>query len=174
MISLLKSILLIYLLSTTILFSHSNKKKTIKSHEHGVGTLNIVQDKNIIVFEFDIPGADIVGFEYKAIEADDIKSVKNAISILSDYKNMIIPSGSSECQIESSSAEVMYEGTHSEFISNYKFNCKKIDKLKIIYIKYFKNFTNGKKLNIKILGANKKSSYVINNSKKILNVKGHF
>lgn len=87
---------------------------------------------------------------------------------------MIVSSGASECKIESSSAEVMHEGTYSEFLSNYKFNCKKVEKLKIIYIKYFKNFTNGKKLNIKILGTKKKSSYVINNSKKILNVKGHF
>ena len=169
MIVLLKFIFLIYLLFTTVLFSHSNKKKAIKSHEHGVGTLNIVQDKNIIVFEFEIPGADIVGFEYKASEPNDIESVKNAINILSDYKNMIVPSGSSECEIESSFAEVMHEGTHSEFLSNYKFNCKKI-----VYIKYFKNFTNGRKLNIKILGSKKKSTYVINNSKKILNVKGHF
>ena len=174
MISLLKFIFLIYLLSTAVLFAHSNKKKVIKSHEHGVGTLNIVQDENIIVFEFEIPGADIVGFEYKASDSKDIESVKNAINILSDYKNMIVPSGSSECKIVSSSAEVMYEGKHSEFLSNYKLNCKKIDKLKIIYIKYFKNFTNGKKLNIKVLGTKKKSSYVINNTKKILNVKGHF
>ena len=172
--TLLKFTFLIYLSFTTVLSSHSNKKKTIKAHEHGISTLNIVQDKNIISFEFEIPGADIVGFEYKATEDKDIVSVKNALNILSNYKNMVVSSGSSECKVESSSAEVIYEGNHSEFISNYKFNCKNIDELKIIYIKYFKNFTIGRKLNIKILGAKKKSSYVINKSKKILNVKGHF
>tara|TARA_A100001011_G_C14185681_1_gene788924 strand:- start:292 stop:639 length:348 start_codon:yes stop_codon:yes gene_type:complete len=112
---LIKFIFLIYLLFTTTLFSHNNKKKTIKAHEHGIGTLNIVQDKNTIVFEFEMPGQDIVGFEYKATEADDIESVKNAINILSDYKNMIIPSGSSECKNISNFAEIIYEGNHSEF-----------------------------------------------------------
>ena len=170
----IKLFILSYLLTISALFSHSTKKKTIKSHEHGIGSLNIVQDKNIIVFEFEIPGADIVGFEYKAKEPSDIESVQNAVDILADYKNMIIPSGSSECKIESSSANVIYEENHSEFISNYKFNCKSIDKLKIVYIKYFKNFNRGKKLNIKILGSKKKSLYVIDKSKKILNVKNHF
>ncbi len=174
MIAYLKFIFLLFLLFINVLYAHSNKKKAIRSHEHGIGTLNIVQDKNIIVFEFEIPGADIVGFEYKATEADDMKTVKNAINILSEYKNMIIPSGSSECKIVASSAEVLYEGTHSEYISKYKFNCKNVDELKIIYIKYFKNFSSGKKLNIKILGAKKKSSYIIDNSKRILNVKDHF
>ena len=63
---------------------------------------------------------------------------------------------------------------HSEFISSYKFNCNKISKLKIVYIKYFKSFENGKKLNIKILGEKKKSVYVIEKSKKLINVKNHF
>ena len=102
------------------------------------------------------------------------KKVENAINILSNYKNLISPSGSAECKIQSYSANVINEGKHSEFISSYKFNCENISKLKIIYIKYFKSFENGKKLNIKVVGEKKKSVYVIEKSKKLINVKNHF
>ena len=167
-------LILIYLISTSLLHAHSNKKKSLKSHEHGVGVLNIAQEGSTLLFEFEVPGFDIVGFEYEAKEEEDINKVEQALSILSDYKNMIIPSGTAGCKIVDSSAKVINEGKHSEFLSNYTFSCKKISELKIIYIKYFSRFENSKKLNIKIFGSNKKSAYVINKSKKILNVKGHF
>ena len=165
--------ILLYLISTSLVMSHS-KKKSLESHVHGVGTLNIAQDGNNLLFEFEIPGNDIVGFEYEAKEEDDIKKVKNALDILSDHKNMILPSGAGKCQIESYKAKVINEGKHSEFLSNYKFNCENISELKLVYIKYFKNFENGKKLNIKIYGQNKKSIFVIDKAKKFISVKNHF
>ena len=82
------------MLSISLLSAHSNKKKTLKSHEHGVGVLNIVQEGNTLLVEFEIPGFDILGFEYEAKVEEDIKNVQNALNILSDYKNMIKFSGS--------------------------------------------------------------------------------
>ena len=155
---LIQILVLVYLVSISSLFSHSYKKKTLSSHEHGVGILNIAQDGDNLIFEFEAPGADIVGFEYESKEEEDITKVKNALDILSNYKNIISPASSADCKLESSSAKVINEGTHSEFLSNYKFNCKDIKNLKII----------------KIFGSNKKSAYVINKSKRMLNVKGHF
>ena len=157
------------------LTAHDNKKKkSLKSHEHGVGILNIVQEKNILQFEYEMPGYDIVGFEYKAEKKEDVGKVKKAINILSDHKNMIKPSGSAECKNIGNNAKVIYEGKHSEFISKYKFDCKNISELKIIYIKHFSKFDYSKKLNVKIVANNKKSAYVIDRSQKILNVKGFF
>jgi len=39
---------------------------------------------------------------------------------------------------------------------------------------YFDNFELTRKLNIKILGINKKAAYVIEKNKKMINVKEHF
>ena len=64
---------------------HNEEKETTKSlsaHEHGVSVLNIVQDLNSISFEFEMPGFDVVGFEYKAKKKEDIKKVRNALNIL--------------------------------------------------------------------------------------------
>lgn len=173
MFYLFKVVALFFILSFSV-YSHSTKKKSLDTHIHGISTLNIAQDENILSFEFEMPGNDIVGFEYRATEEADINKVKNAINILSNHKNMVVPSGSGKCKIQSISSNVINEGKHSEFISNYKFHCKNIKGLKVIYINYFKNFDNGKKLNIKVYGKNKKSVYVINKSKKIINVKNYF
>ena len=171
----LRLILVIYIISIPSLFAHDNKKKkSLESHEHGVGILNIAQEENTLVFEFEIPGFDIIGFEYEAKTTEDVEKVDNALNILSDYKNMIKPSNSGECEKTSSSAKVINEGKHSEFIAEYKFICKNISKLNRVFIKYFSKFENSKKLNIKIFGNNKKSAYVINKSNTILNVKNHF
>ncbi len=170
---LVKLLIIFYLLSASLLYSH-DKRKSLKSHEHGVGALSISQDKNILLFELEAPGIDIVGFEYIAKKEEDKKKVKNALVILSDYKNIILPSGSANCELINSKANIIYEGNHSEFSSSYKFYCNKVSDLKIIYIKYFNKFQNCLKTNIKILGKNKKSAYVINRSKKIINVKNHF
>ena len=58
------------------LCSRGKKKKSLKSHEHGVGVLNIVQEKNILQFEYEMPGYDIVGFEYKAEKKEDVGKVE--------------------------------------------------------------------------------------------------
>ena len=171
---LFKLLILFYLTLISALFANDKKKKSIKSHEHGVGILNLSQDENILLIEFEVPGSDIVGFEYKAKSEEDIKKVKDAVNILSDYRNILLPSSSAECELEDSSVKVMNEGEHSEFLTSYKFNCSNISSLRMIYIKYFKVFPDCYKTNIKIFGKNKKSAYVINNSKKFITVKGHF
>ena len=73
--------------------------------------LNIVQDKKIS-FEFEMPGFDVVGFEYKA-KKEDIKKVRSALNIMSDYKNMIIISDEAKCKEENQLAKVLNEGSHS-------------------------------------------------------------
>ena len=57
-------------------------KKSLDAHVHGVSVLNLVQDMNQLSFEFEMPGFDVVGFEYKAKKKEDIKKVRNALSIL--------------------------------------------------------------------------------------------
>ena len=78
MIKLIVKIFFIFVLTISFLHAHSNKKKSLKSHEHGVGTLNIAQDENTIIFEFEIPGSDIVGI----IVDGDVVSGKKEIEFV--------------------------------------------------------------------------------------------
>ena len=154
----------------------SSKKdtKSLDSHVHGVSILNIVQDMKQLSFEFEMPGFDIVGFEYKAKKKEDIKKVRNALGILSDYKNMINVPADAKCKEEKNSANVINEGSHSEFISQYLLICEKISSIKNIQIKYFDSFPFSKELNINLITKNKKTARTINRQDNIINVDGTF
>ena len=149
-------------------------KKSLDAHVHGVSVLNLVHDMKQLSFEFEMPGFDVVGFEYKAKKKEDIKKVRNALSILGDYKNMIYVPASANCKEEKNSAEVINEGSHSEFISQYLLSCEKISSIKSIEIKYFDSFQFSKELNINLIAKNKKMTQTINIQDNIINVDGHF
>ena len=154
---------------------HSKKdKKSLDAHVHGVSILNLVQDMKQLSFEFEMPGFDVVGFEYKAKKKEDIKKVRNAINILGDYKNMIYLPASANCKEEKNSAKVINEGSHSEFISQYLLSCEKLSSIKTIEIKYFESFQFSKELNIKLIAKNKKLTQTINKRDNIINVDGYF
>ena len=149
-------------------------KKTLKAHQHGIGILNIVKEKNILVFEFELPGYDVVGFEYKAKKKDDIKKVKKAINILSDYSNMIEIDSSGKCNKKSSKADLLAEGNHTEFRSTYEMVCSNISKIKEIKINYFENFKNGEKLDVKIVSEEKSSTLELDSQQSILKTENYF
>ena len=154
--------------------SSKKDKKSLDAHVHGVSILNLVQDMKQLSFEFEMPGFDVVGFEYKAKKKEDIKKVRNALGILSDYKNMIDVPANANCKEEKSSAKVINKGSHSEFISQYLLICEKISSIKNIQIKYFDSFPFSKELNINLITKNKKIAQTINRQDNIINVDGYF
>jgi hypothetical protein len=154
--------------------SSKKDKKSLGAHVHGVSNLNVVQDMKQLSFEFEMPGFDVVGFEYKAKKKEDIKKVRNALNILSDYKNMINVTASANCKKEKSSAKVINEGSHSEFISQYLLICEKISSIKNIKIKYFDSFPFSKELKINLIAKNKKITKTINKQDSIISVDEYF
>ena len=149
-------------------------KKSLSAHEHGVSVLNIVQDMNRLSFEFEMPGFDVVGFEYKAKKKDDIKKVRNALNVLSNYKNMVAIPAEANCEEEKKSAKVINEGSHSEFFSEYVLNCKNISLIKSITVMYFDSFRFSKKLDVNIVASKKKFSQIIDRGNNIISVEGYF
>ena len=151
-----------------------DKKNSLKAHEHGVGLLNIAQDSNLLVFEFELPGFDVVGFEYKAKKKEDIKKVKQAINVMSKYDNMIEISQKAGCKENQSEAFLLEEGNHTEFRSSYEIVCSNISKIKKIKINYFENFKNGEKLEVKIVSEEKSSSLELDSQQSILETENYF
>ena len=152
----------------------ASKNESIKAHQHGVGILNIAQENSKLIFEFELPGFDIVGFEYKAKKKEDIKKVKQAIKVLSDFSNMISLPTNANCEISYSNADLIIAGTHAEFFSKYILNCTNIIEINKIQINYFKSFQNSKKLNVNLVTTNKKETFSKNKLENTLYVKGYF
>ena len=96
-----KNIYFSLLLSAVATVSFAEETRQVDKHEHGVGELNIAIDKNIIDFEFMLPGADIVGFEYEAKSEEDLALVSNALEKFEDYKNVFIIPAEGQCNIAS-------------------------------------------------------------------------
>ena len=150
------------------------KKHHLDAHQHGLSVLNIAQENDTIIFEFEMPGFDIVGFEYKAKKKEDVKKTRQSINLLKDYNNMLTLTEEAECENTTSSSDVLYEGSHSEFISKYAFKCSNIKNLNKIKINFFGTFANSKKLNINIVTANVSETFETSKNKNIINVENFF
>tara|TARA_A100001011_G_C14048285_1_gene730742 strand:- start:129 stop:680 length:552 start_codon:yes stop_codon:yes gene_type:complete len=150
------------------------KTNNLEAHQHGVSKLNIVQENNKIIFEFEMPGYDIVGFEYKARKKEDIKKTRTSLDLLKISNNMLELSLEAECSNELTFSEVIYEGSHSEFISKYGFICKNIKKLNDIKINFFDTFSNSKYLEINIVTSKIAKALKVKKDKNRINVKDFF
>jgi len=153
---------------------HKNEKKSIKAHQHGLSKLSIVQEEKSLLFEFEMPGYDVVGFEYKAKKKEDVQKVKNALAVLSKTQNMVILPKQAECIEKSVFADVLNDGSHSEFISKYKFECKKIKDLNRIEIAFLKNFKNSQKLKVALVTEKRDMSQTLELRNNFLIVEGFF
>ena len=91
-----------------------------------------------------------------------------------NYKNMINLPANADCKEEKSSAKVINEGSHSEFLSQYLLSCEKISTIKSIEVKYFDSFQFSKELNVNLIAKNKKMTRTINKEDNIINVDGYF
>ena len=96
-----KNIYYSLLLSALVTVSVAEETRQVDKHEHGVGELNIAVEGNSIDLEFMIPGADVVGFEYKAKSEADIALVKDALIKFDEFNNIFsIPSASNCILVE--------------------------------------------------------------------------
>jgi hypothetical protein len=178
---------LIYFL--TIIFSisfyslHAEEIRQVDEHEHGVGELNIAIENKIINFEFMIPGADIVGFEYKAKSTQDKANVNSALKKFDDYKNIFIMSGDHQCILLSQKININQEDehdehdehseeTHNEFYAQYSFECDSINSINNIEFPYFVTFPNSGELEVQFISELGSTSFEVEADKPVINIEG--
>ena len=94
-----KNIYYSLLLSALVTVSVAEETRQVDKHEHGVGELNIAVEGNSIDLEFMIPGADIVGFEYKAKSEADIALVNDALIKFDEFNNIFSIPSTSNCNL---------------------------------------------------------------------------
>ncbi len=94
-----KSIYYSLILSAMISVAAAEETRQVDKHEHGVGELNIAIEGSSINFEFMIPGADIVGFEYKAKSDEDISLVNTALTKFDDFNNIFTIPNTANCNL---------------------------------------------------------------------------
>ena len=109
-----KNIYYSLLLSALVTVSVAEETRQVDKHEHGVGELNIAVEGNSIDLEFMIPGADIVGFEYKAKSEADIALVKDALIKFDEFNNIFSIPIASNCNLVEADISINQGDNHKD------------------------------------------------------------
>ena len=190
-----------FILSIIIFFNFSIAKvyaeetRQVDKHEHGVGELNIATEGDVIEFEFMVPGADIVGFEYVAKSDTDIASIKKALQTLENYENVFTLPKNSRCQLTKKQVSLKededeldeHEGhddhdehdhdehaeeNHNEFYAKYSFECGDIKAVNKVEFPYFSTFPNSGELEVQFISSIGSVSFEVEAEEPSINIDG--
>lgn len=185
-----KNIYFSLLLSALVTVALAEETRQVDKHEHGVGELNIAIDKNIIDFEFMLPGADIVGFEYEAKSDEDIELVNKALNKFEDYKNIFSIPADGQCNLASLEVKINNEDEHdehkdehdehdknqveihNEFYAKYSFKCGSIKLINNVKFSYFMTFPNSGELEVQFISELGSTSFEVEADKPVINIEG--
>ena len=136
-------------------------------HQHGVGQLNLAQEKDEVEIELEVPGADIVGFDHPAASAEDRKAMDVAVTKLKDGARLFLFPAAAGCSLKEAEVEVHggdkaehddgkkkeeqkneheLERGHSEFHAHYHFRCADIAAASPLDVQLFAFFPSAQKL----------------------------
>ena len=113
------------------------------SHEHGAAIIKMVLEEERLQVEFEVPSESLIGFEHFPKSQSNRENFNEAIKILSDPSKLFSIPIKAECLLvginvsqslfsneeehghdESEKSEI-----HSEFESNYYWNCQHLDEI---------------------------------------------
>ena len=116
------------------------------SHEHGAAIIKMVMEEERLQVEFEVPSESLIGFEHFPKSQSNRENFNEAIKILSDPSKLFSKPIKAECLLvgmnvsqslfsneeehghdESEKSEI-----HSEFKSNYYWNCQHLDEIESI------------------------------------------
>ena len=88
--------------------------RELDAHEHGSGALNIAIEGDQLAMELEVPGFDIVGFEYAATTDTDKAAVAAALETLGDPLALFVLPEAAGCAVTEASVELHGDEEHDE------------------------------------------------------------
>ena len=147
-----------------------DKKGSLDAHVHGLSIINVVQEKNKVLFDIEMPGFDTVGFEYKAKSQKDKDLVKNALNMLKNPVNLFSIPSAANCKMSNNSSTIIEEKNHTEFRTKYEYNCSNITEFSSITFNIFDSFKNSKEIELNVIGKKSTTKHKINKFTKKLSL----
>ncbi|PUB11352.1 zinc uptake protein ZrgA [Yoonia sediminilitoris] len=159
----------------------AQETRQLDAHEHGVGMLDIAIEGTTVAMEFHAPGADIVGFEFKAESDADLAALDAAIATLRSPLDLFVVPGAADCTVTEAQAELesdeenedhggehkddhaeddhddhghedhAEEAGHTEFHAEYRLTCDNPDALSKITFAYFETFPNAQEVQVQLI-----------------------
>lgn len=88
--------------------------RQLDAHQHGHGALNIAFEGRSVAMELEVPGADIVGFEYAATTAEDRATVDAAIARLAKPLELFVLPAEAGCTVTAANVALIGADDHGD------------------------------------------------------------
>ena len=149
---------------------------SLEAHVHGIGTLNIALENQLLELQLESPAMNIIGFEYQPTTTADIQSVKAAQNKLSNAAELFAFSPAAQCRLTSVSIEnALLKGSgahdhdhdhdhesqheadiaehqHNDISAHYQYHCATPAQLNSIDLAgLFKLFTQTEKIQVQLI-----------------------
>lgn len=158
----------------------AQETRDLGAHEHGHAALNIAVEGTQVAMAFEAPGADIVGFEYKAETAGDRAKVDAAIAELSKPLSLFVLPAAAGCTVVSSTAALHDEhheegeerAEHTEFQAEYLLNCTDPSAIDRIGFPIFETFPNAEEVEIQMISDKGSQGFEVKRDSPVLDLSG--
>lgn len=170
-------------------------KRQLGAHEHGHGKLNVAIEGHSLIMEFEVPGADIVGFEHAATSEEDKAAIRGAKKTLATSKSLFSLTEAAGCTQTKAKVTLAGEdehhkeahashkstshgpgeeehGEHSEFHVGYAFKCSDIGALGSIGFPYFEQFPNSEELDVTLITDKGQKEFEVNRDRNRIDLQG--
>jgi Protein of unknown function (DUF2796) len=165
-------------------------------HQHGHGTLNLAVEGKTVTMAFEVPGADIVGFEYEATSPEDKAKVKAAEETLKKPLALFVLPRNAGCKVTSAKVVIAreseadhdahehehendahadadgHEAHHSEFHADYALSCSDPAAITTISFPYFDAFPNSEELAVTLITEKSQKAFEVNRQQALIDIRG--
>ena len=163
-------------------------------HQHGHGSLNLAVEGQTVQMALEVPGADIVGFEYEATTAEDRAKVQAAEEKLAQPLALFVLPRNAGCKVTSAKVVIAresetdhdaheheenahaeadgHEAEHSEFHAEYALTCSNVAAITTISFPYFDAFPNSEELAVTLITEKSQEAFEVNREHALIDIRG--
>ena len=147
---------------------HGHEKRQLESHEHGVSTLKIALEGQILEMELESPANDIVGFEHAPENESQKAAIAKALSLLKSKPGVFRAPSTANCKIEDVSGKFEVEKDHAGFHITWRIKCLNPKEIKNLKTTFFQKFPKAEEIEVEVISASgQKAIEWENDAKKI-------
>jgi hypothetical protein len=169
-----------------LIAAHAQERREAGPHQHGHGTLNIAIEGSRVSMELEVPGSDIVGFEYAAKTKIQREVMAKAKSQLGAPLSLFRLPANAGCAVKAATVTIESGGKddakkaghkhddndHSQFHAEYTLECGTIANLTSIEFPYFSLFKSAEELDVTVITPKGQTKLEVTRDKPRLELSG--
>ena len=97
-LNLIKSALVLSLVSAPVLASDDDRKSGLDAHEHGAAQMLVAKEGNLLVIEFESPAFNMLGFEHLPSTDEQKAERDRVVSVLNNWQSVISLPEAGQCK----------------------------------------------------------------------------